>query len=391
MTRLAGAGLALLCSVAVPATGQVRAAVDGGLGQTGTVSLAPALTLRSGPAHLELSGEYRDFSGLGPATIGRIEAGWLRPLGGPVIGEVTGNLLGQFGDRMVTAAAGRAGVRLHLAGRERGLWVGYQGGREYLGATRRWEAAAWRQVGRLSVQVQGWQTATVLSNGADSSVNLPDTLTPRTAASSSTRTITDLGLWLGWAGDRVSLRAATGMRFGPRRLDPGATMDRATPGAAGPTVGSTWWSLEGAWWIAARIGVVGTIGRQPIDPAYGASGEQFYRLGLRALLASRPRAPAVPAAEATPSLLARRMRESLVEFSLPAPERAAAVEIMGDFTDWQPVALERAGTRWRIILAVTPGLHRINVRYDGGAWQAPVGSRRVEDEFGGESGELLIR
>jgi hypothetical protein len=65
---------------------------------------------------------------------------------------------------------------------------------------------------------------------------------------------------------------------------------------------------------------------------------------------------------------------------------------MGDFTDWQPVALTHTGAgAWEIRLPLTPGVHRVNVRVDGGAWSVPAGARREESEFGGVVGVVVVR
>jgi len=70
---------------------------------------------------------------------------------------------------------------------------------------------------------------------------------------------------------------------------------------------------------------------------------------------------------------------------------AATVEVAGDFTDWQPVALRRAGEdMWEHVLRISSGVHRLNVRIDGGKWTAPAGTSRVEDEFGGEVGIVAV-
>ena len=49
----------------------------------------------------------------------------------------------------------------------------------------------------------------------------------------------------------------------------------------------------------------------------------------------------------------------------------ASAEIAGDFTDWKPVALERLyGGWWYQALRVSPGVHRVQLRLDGGRWQS---------------------
>jgi hypothetical protein len=73
-----------------------------------------------------------------------------------------------------------------------------------------------------------------------------------------------------------------------------------------------------------------------------------------------------------------------------APE-AETVELTGDFTDWKPVTLRQWGPdSWRTLLPVSPGLHRLAVRIDGGEWRAPPGTRPIESEFGGQVAEVVV-
>jgi hypothetical protein len=72
--------------------------------------------------------------------------------------------------------------------------------------------------------------------------------------------------------------------------------------------------------------------------------------------------------------------------------RAERVELAGDFTDWQPVALERTrGPAWELSVELAPGVYRLNVRIDGGAWQVPRGATPQQDEFGGVVGLIIVR
>ncbi len=62
---------------------------------------------------------------------------------------------------------------------------------------------------------------------------------------------------------------------------------------------------------------------------------------------------------------------------------AARVELMGDFTDWAIVALTQVGPGvWEVHLPITPGIYRVNVRFDGGSWTVPAGTRIERTEFG---------
>jgi len=64
---------------------------------------------------------------------------------------------------------------------------------------------------------------------------------------------------------------------------------------------------------------------------------------------------------------------------------------MGDFTDWRPVVLTASGDgTWEVTLPIAPGIHRVNVRVNGGAWSVPPGLTVATDDFGGEVGLLPI-
>jgi hypothetical protein len=70
---------------------------------------------------------------------------------------------------------------------------------------------------------------------------------------------------------------------------------------------------------------------------------------------------------------------------------ASRVELAADFTDWRPVLLQPSGDDgWRTVLPIPPGLHRLAVRFDDGTWQAPPGSRPIQNEFGGEVTEIVV-
>jgi len=70
---------------------------------------------------------------------------------------------------------------------------------------------------------------------------------------------------------------------------------------------------------------------------------------------------------------------------------ATQVEVVGDFTDWQPLALRPAGGGlWEVVLPLTSGVHRIDIRIDGAAWIVPAGTTRAPDDYGGEVGIFVV-
>ena len=70
---------------------------------------------------------------------------------------------------------------------------------------------------------------------------------------------------------------------------------------------------------------------------------------------------------------------------------ASRVELAADFTDWAPVAMTATWDGWwEAGLTILPGLHQVQVRLDGGAWQVPPGLPRTNREFAGDVGVLVI-
>jgi hypothetical protein len=63
---------------------------------------------------------------------------------------------------------------------------------------------------------------------------------------------------------------------------------------------------------------------------------------------------------------------------------------MGDFTDWAPVALVRVAPGvWEVELAIPAGVHRANIRINGGPWTARAGTHRA-DRVRGAVGLLVV-
>jgi hypothetical protein len=50
-----------------------------------------------------------------------------------------------------------------------------------------------------------------------------------------------------------------------------------------------------------------------------------------------------------------------------------------------------AADTWTYNVFIGPGVHRINIRIDGGPWVAPPGLTVVRDDFGGAVGLLVVQ
>jgi hypothetical protein len=140
-----------------------------------------------------------------------------------------------------------------------------------------------------------------------------------------------------------------------------------------------WRGLPGGRYASAAIRFA-TRGPRAADPRRLAELTLPYELGrLR-----RPRAVAERFAMLTEPNGTRTLR-------LRVPG-AAVVELMADFTDWTPIELAPGGDgAWTFNVFIAPGVHRLNVRVDGGPWVAPPGLTVVRDEFGGEVGLLVVQ
>lgn len=70
---------------------------------------------------------------------------------------------------------------------------------------------------------------------------------------------------------------------------------------------------------------------------------------------------------------------------------ADGVEFASDCTQWTPVAMTRTADGWAVEVAALPGLHRANIRVNGGRWIAPPGLAPVDDDFAGEVGIFVVQ
>lgn len=256
-------------------------------------------------------------------------------------------------------------ARLHFLDLQRGMWMGG-------GFARTFDGEEWRTT--LLGDLGGWlrKGATVMSLSAH-----PQQL-------QNGDLMADLGATVERTLGNVSLSGTFGWRTGQaERVDLG------------------WASIGATFAINRRLLATASIGNYPADLMQRLPGARFISLSIR--LPSRsvfPRRDAPSAAAAQPAVAsdgiilriaatdsARAAR--IVRIRAPASDR---VEIMADFTEWQPVPLVRTPDGfWETTLPVGRGQHRINVRLDGGDWLVPTNVARVTDEFGGVVGLVLVR
>ena len=279
--------------------------------------------------------------------------------------EVEGRLRGTRHEDGGGSSELAGAARLHRFGLARGFWIGANGGRS-------WDGIEWR--GTLAAEGGGWARVgpgTISLSLSGSKVN--DELRFAEAESA-------------FRMDRgpLELVAYGGLRhwFRPD--------DAAAEGWGGASV---------AWWIGDRLAVTASGGAYPADYAQGLPSGAFGSLGVRVATGRLGRARRVnepldliipPTRPGAPGLAFERLGDGTSRITI-AGLTADRVELMGDFTRWEPVALVSEGrAQWRTTLPVPVGIHRVNIRVDGGQWIVPPGLPGSTDEFGGAAGILIV-
>jgi hypothetical protein len=263
--------------------------------------------------------------------------------------------------------------RAHLLADGAGAWLGAGGGsvrreRATLGAVTG-EAGLWGRRGeqRLSLSAATVRTSTVYTViFSDETI-----LRVREPVGYADATLVAHGAWRAF------------------ELDASGVVRRGWRGNIGSSAAA---SLAGAWWVTPHVGVAAALGRQLADPMRGTARARYATVALR-FSAERhgPRraapAPRVVAGDASIVAMPAGDGATLLRVHSPGARR---VELMGDLTGWEPVAMERSGDRWELRLTAPSGAHHVLVRVDGGAWLPPSNLPRIDDELGGRVGLMIV-
>ena len=251
-------------------------------------------------------------------------------------------------------------TRLHAATLTRGLWAGVGGGRTWDGA--------WRSV--RQADAGGW-----MAHGSSTAM-----LTTAPTVVDDTVRYIDSFLSLHTGRAAWELDGSLGFRAGQQL----PTL---------PANRSVWGQLAATLWATPHVGVVASAGTYPVDFTQGYPGGQYISLALRL----RSAAPLVaPTVAPSPTRALRDFRWTRLGGDTHRLRVYAGavrtVHVMGDFTQWQPVALRHDGQGWwSVDLPMPRGTYEVNVRIDGGSWLVPPGTLAKADEFGGAVGVMVVR
>jgi hypothetical protein len=338
---------------------------------SGAASLTPSVRWEHprGRGFVSARGTYLRFESGNRSLDGEANGSWFTPLARHWRGELAVAAGASDYANIASFSHGAAEARLHLMDAGRGGWIGATVGRASFGA--------------------GARPVTVVAVGA-------------------WLLRSDLTVFASVDRAFIGDTAYTDLRSSARVLRAGVTLEGTVGARVLSRGGGRGAYGEGSaiLTLGRRTALVFAAGRYPTDVVSGSIAGRFVTVALRfgAVAARRPAARTLRAAPdassgsngstmaAVTRLEIQMLGEDRVQLTMHAPG-AIAVEISGDFTDWRPVPLSRdptAGDAWVGTFRIARGMHRINVRRDGGPWMAPAGTTRSADDYDGEVGVFIL-
>jgi len=357
--------------------GQVTANVEAGITDlqydgflaSGAASISPTMRWQhpGGRGFLSARGTYLQFQSGRRSLDGSANASWFTPLARHWRGELGVAAGASDYASIASFSHGQIDARLHVMDEDRGGWLAAMMGRSSFGAGP-------RPVTVVALGIWLLRDDKTMFLSLDRSF-IGDTV------------YTDLRSSARWRRARIVLEGVVGARVWSRGGGRGVFGE----GSATLTLGR-------------QAALVLSAGRYPTDVVSGSIAGRYVTAAVRVgtITIRRPSAPALPtnpnasgsngASTMETRLEIRPRQDDDVQLTLYAPG-ATVVEISGDFTDWRPVPLSRnpaSADTWVASFRIPKGLHRINVRRDGGPWMAPGGTTRSADDYDGEVGVFVL-
>jgi len=364
-----GADFATPCAAQVEASFDAAASVvkyDGYLA-SGAVALVPSVAWRSARSTLGARGAVLLFESGNASIQGLLTAGTFSPPIGPLRVEAAGEAGASAYAAYARFAHALGRLRVHAMGRQWGVWAGPLAGRISRGdgpSEGAWGGSA------------GWWSR---FPGGAIEASWTSLATGDTAYS-------DLQGRVRWRRGVFDVEGAVGTRIGNRGGGTGAYGDLSA-------------TARLSEWLSRAV----AGGTYPSDPVRGSIPGRYLTAGVRLAPRASVRAEASRrlgpllspgSGGAAPSLERAEVSLERLDGLAVLVVRAAGaqrVEVMGDFTDWQPLALTASGDgRYRYALGLPSGMHRYNLRVDGGPWGAPRGASVAADEFGGTAAVVVV-
>lgn len=154
-------------------------------------------------------------------------------------------------------------------------------------------------------------------------------------------------------------------------------MGQETTGGMGLAVPLRGWNLRG---------FLGRTEPDPLTLAEPGSGAGGIMIGRR-LLGEDPLPAAAPPLH---EVLAFEEGQARIRVSVRAPRGTQEVELMGDFTFWEPIPMTRDGDEWSLELGAAEGIHHFGFLVDG-IWFLPEDAPdAVADDWGRKNATMVI-
>ncbi len=185
----------------------------------------------------------------------------------------------------------------------------------------------------------------------------------------------------GGAFSSVGLRIVGGALRGALEL----RLDRwRTPEGYRNTGGIAFYMPWGGW--SAR----GSAGRPEPDPLLLAEpGREAGGLLVARRLFGRSSGPG-PARSPLHRVVEETPSGARVQFTVEVPDGSREVELLGDFTLWEPVAMQSRGGRWTVEMDVPSGVYHFGFLVDGDWYLPDDAADAAPDEWGRRSATLVI-
>jgi hypothetical protein len=356
---------------------QVTANVEAGISDvlydgflaSGAASISPTIRWEhpGGRGFISARATYLQFQSGRHSLDGSANGSWFTPLTRHWRGELGAGAGASDYANIASFSHGQIDARLHVMDADHGGWFGATTGRSSFGGDPR----------PVTVVASGFW---LLRTDKTMFISLDRSFIGDTA-------YTDVRSSGRWMMPRMVLEGIVGARIWSRGGGRGVFGE----GSATLTIGR-------------QAALVVSAGRYPTDAISGSIAGRYVTVAVRlgTITVRRPAPPVFPAnvhasgahgsVIATDTRLEVQIRRDDVRLTLYAPG-ATTVEISGDFTDWHPVPLSRnpgKGDAWGATFRIPSGVHRINVRRDGGPWMAPGGTTRSADDYDGEVGVFVL-
>ncbi len=147
--------------------------------------------------------------------------------------------------------------------------------------------------------------------------------------------------------------------------------------------------VSGTLQLSDGVSFLASAGRQLADPLRGLPEADLLTASLRISFGPKPLPVMQRSSLAQVRMLPHPGGGADVAIRAPASD-TVAIDIAADFSQWHPLPKVREGDEWVVRVTLPPGKYKIGVRANLGPWRAPRNLARVRDDFGGESGLLVV-